>query len=57
MVGKIYARILVDRVRRVTVGLMDDDQGVFRAGREKERRVYVGFIELEKGYDRVNREA
>ena len=33
MVEKIYARILVDRVRRVTGGLIDDDQGGFRAER------------------------
>ena len=32
MVGKIYAEILVDRVRRVTGGLVDDEQGSFRAG-------------------------
>ena len=25
--------------------------------REKKRRVYVGFIDLEKAYDRVNKEA
>ena len=25
--------------------------------REKKRRVYVGFMDLEKAYDRVNREA
>ena len=25
--------------------------------REKKRRVYVGFIDLQKAYDRVNREA
>ena len=34
MVGKIYAGILVDRVRRVTGGLINDEQGGFRAGRE-----------------------
>ena len=33
VVGKIYAGILIDRVRRVTVGLIDDEQGVFREGR------------------------
>ena len=33
MVGKIYIWILVDRVHRVTGGLIDDDQGGFRAGR------------------------
>ena len=32
VVGKIYARILVDRVRRVNRGLIDDEQGGFRAG-------------------------
>ena len=33
MVGKIYAGILIDRVRRVTGGLIDDKQGGFREGR------------------------
>ena len=33
MVGKIYAGILVDRVRRVTGGLINDEKGSFRAGR------------------------
>ena len=32
MAGKIYAGILVDRVRRVTGDLNDDEQGCFRAG-------------------------
>ena len=74
VVEKIYAGILVDGVRRVTVGLIDGEQGGFRVemncvdqistlkqigekAREKKRRVYVGFIDLEKAYDRVNREA
>ena len=33
VVGKIYARVLVDRVRRVTEGLIDDVPDKFRAGR------------------------
>ena len=33
VVGKIYAGILVDRVRRVTEGLTDDEQDGFRSGR------------------------
>ena len=33
VVGKLYADSLVDRVRSVTGGLIDDEQGVFRAGR------------------------
>ena len=59
--GKIYAGISVDRVRRVTGGLVDDMQGGFRVergyvgqifmlkqigekAREKNNRVYMGFI-------------
>ena len=74
VVRKIYTGILVNRVRRMTGDLIDDEQGALRAGsgcvdeiftpeqigekaREKERRVYVGFIDLEKAYDTVNREA
>ena len=33
MVGKICAWLLVNRVRKVTDGLIDDEQGGFRAGR------------------------
>ena len=33
MVGKIYAGILVDRVRKVTKGLIEDEQGGIKAGR------------------------
>ena len=33
LVGKIYAVILIDRVRRVIGGLIDDEQGSFRVGR------------------------
>ena len=74
VVGKIYAGVSLDRVRRETGGLIDNQQGGFRAGRgcadqiftlkqiggkarEKKGRVYVGFIDLEKVCDKVNREA
>ena len=33
MVGKICAGILGDRVRRVTLGLINDEEGGFRAGK------------------------
>ena len=39
VVGKIYVGILVERVCRATGGLIDDEQGGFRAG-----RVYVDQI-------------
>ena len=74
MVGKIYVGILGDTIRRVTGGLIDEEQGGFREGRgcvdqiftlkqigekglQKKCRVYVGFIDLEKVYNRLNREA
>ena len=73
MVGKITARVLVNRFHRVTGSLIDDEQGAFRVGRvcvnqiftlkqigeksqEKKCRVYGGFIDLEKAYNKVNRE-
>ena len=73
VVRKICTGILVDRVRRVTEGLMDDEQGSFSEGRgfvnqiltlkqigekaqEEKLKVYVGFMDLEKVYNRVNRE-
>ena len=31
--GKVYASILVDRVRRVTEDLIGEEQGAFRSGR------------------------
>ena len=33
MVGKIYAVILADTVRKVIKGMIDDEQGAFRVGR------------------------
>ena len=72
VVGKIYAGILVDRVRKLREALINDVQRGFRTGRgcvdqpftlkqigekarEKKCRVYVGFMDLEKECDRVNR--
>ena len=33
VVRKIYTGILIDRLHRMTGGLIDDEQGVFRVGR------------------------
>ena len=43
----------------MTEGLIDGKQGGFRHVRKHRRKniVYMGFIDLEKAYDRVNREA
>jgi hypothetical protein len=74
VVGKVYAGILVERVRRVTEGLIGEEQGAFRSGRgcvdqiftlkqmiekmrEKKNKLYLGFMDLQQAYDRVNREA
>ena len=62
VVGKIYAEILVDRVHKVTEGLIDDRQGEFRAGSGYVDQIFtlkqIGEKAWEKNvYDRVNREA
>ena len=74
MAGKIFAGILVNRVRKGTESLIDYEEGEFRArngfvdqiftlkqigekSREKKCRVYIGFMDVEKAYDMVNREA
>ena len=31
--GKIYARIIIDRIHRVSGGFIDDEQGGFREGK------------------------
>src|SRR5678815_4862183 len=74
VVGKIYAGILVERVRQVTEGLIGKEQGAFRncrgcvdqiftlklmieKMREKKNKFYLGFMDLQQAYDRINREA
>ena len=39
--GKIYAGILLHRVRRVTESLMDDEQGGFRSGSGYVDKIYT----------------
>ena len=41
VVGKIYADILVDRVRSVTGGLTEDEQGGFRAGKRYVDQIFT----------------
>ena len=72
--GKVYARILIDRVRILTNGKVGEEQAGFREGRgctdqifvvrqinekylAKEKRVFWAFMDLEKAYDKVDREA
>ena len=45
--------ILVDRVRRVTVGLIDDEQGGFRAGMGCIDQIFTLKTKLRK-YERKN---
>ena len=72
VIGKMYARVLNDRIKLMTEGKGMDEQGGFRAGRscsdqifavrqvvektiEKDRVLYMAFVDLEKAYDNVNR--
>ena len=71
--GKLYGKVMINRVREQTNGAMEEKQSGFREGRgcadqiftvrclsekylEKHNYVYVAFLDLEKAYDRVDRE-
>ena len=73
-VGKIYGRILIDRVVTATTDSVGEEQSGFRQGRscsdqtfivrqicekmrQKKKRVFFAFMDLEKAYDRVDRSA
>ncbi len=72
--GKVYGRILTERLMEVTEGKVSEEQGGFRKGRGcvdqifammmlveeylgKDKKLYAAFMDLEKAYDRIDREA
>ena len=72
--GKVYGRVVIDRVRSVTEGEIGEEQCGFRRGRgcvdqvfvikqlsekfvSKNREMYAAFMDLEKAYDRIDRDA
>lgn len=74
MPGKVYGRILTERVMEVTERKIGEEQGGFRKGRGygdqifaikmmvegylgKSEKLYAAFMDLEKAYDWVDREA
>ena len=74
VVGKVYGRILINRIRDMTVNAIMDVQGGFLKGRgctdqvfvirqvcekymSRGKNVYFAFMDLEKAYDRVDRDA
>ena len=74
VVGKVYGRVLINRIRDRTESVIAEVQGGFRRGRgcadqtfivrqicekysAKGKDVYFAFLDLEKAYDRVDREA
>ena len=73
MVGKVYGRVLIYRIRDKTKNVIVEVQGSFRRGRGctdqifivrqicekylgKGEDVYFAFLDLEKAYDRVDRD-
>ena len=74
VVGKVYGRVLINRIRDRTEQVISEVQGGFRRGRgcmdqvfivrqicekylAKGKNVYFAFMDLEKAYDRVDRDA
>ena len=72
--GKVYGRVLIERVRSMTEGMVGEEQGGFRSGRgcvdqvfvmkqmsekmvDKKKCLYAAYMDLEKAYDRIDREA
>ena len=72
--GKVYGRIVIERVRVLTEGMIGDEQCGFRSGRGcvdqvfvmkqmsekfcgKNKSLYVAYMDLEKAYDRIDRDA
>ena len=54
VIGKIYSGIF--RAGRGCVDQVFTIKHIDEKARDKKCRVYVGFIDIEKAYDRVNRE-
>ena len=74
VVGKVYGRVLMNRIKDRTENVISEVQSGFRRGRgcidqvfavrqicekygRKGKSVYFAFLDLEKAYDRVDREA
>ena len=72
--GKVYGRILIERVRLLTEGMIGEEQCGFRSGRgcvdqvfvmkqlsekmvDKKKSLYAAYMDLEKAYDRIDRDA
>jgi hypothetical protein len=68
VVGKLYGRVLIKRISDVTESVIGEKQYGFRRCRgyvdqmskkiiEKNKEVYLAFMDLEKAYDRIDRMA
>ena len=72
--GKVYGRVLIERIRSLTEGMIGEEQCGFRSGRgcvdqvfvmkqmsekfvDKSKCLYVAYMDLEKAYDRIDRDA
>ena len=72
--GKVYGRVIIEKVRLMTENLIGEEQCGFRRGRgcvdqvftlkqlsekflNKNKNLYVAYMDLEKAYDRIDRDA
>ena len=74
VVGKVYGKVIIERIREWTEHKVGEEQSGFRAGRgcmdqvfavrqivekmlDKHKDVYFAFMDLEKAYDKIDRDA
>ena len=58
VVGKVYGRVLINRIRDKTENVIAEVQGgVCEKYLGKGKDVYFAFLDLEKAYDKVDRDA
>ena len=72
--GKVYRRILIEKVCSLTEGLIGEEKCGFKSGRgcvdqvcvmkqmsekfvDKDKRLYIGYMDVEKAHDRIDRKA
>ncbi len=51
LTGKVYDKVITDRVQQLTEEKISEEQGVEKI-LEKRKKLYTAFMDLEKAYDK-----